>query len=138
MLAIKRFSLTVTQNEARDLDQYLHLVDQITEIIETLADRGILHFIQDLSSASTSVMTLYLKKVRYVGSADRSYSVGLLLGSKRLPCHCLTASCSVTSERRTIPARHQRSLLGSFVESWRPLGMKSGHAKHTPRRIPQQ
>jgi hypothetical protein len=64
MLAIKRFGLSFTSNELRDLDHYLQMVSQITEILETLADRGILPFFQDLSSASTSVMVLFLKKVQ--------------------------------------------------------------------------
>jgi len=69
MLAIKRFGLQFTSNEFRDLDHYLQLVSQVVEIVETLADRGILPYFQDLSSASTSVMALFLKKVSAQGQA---------------------------------------------------------------------
>lgn len=65
MLAIKRFGLSSGGNEGLDLDQYLALVNDIVIIIETHVERGTLGLYQDLSSSSTSVLCVFLKKVGF-------------------------------------------------------------------------
>ncbi|GFZ49822.1 hypothetical protein JCM24511_07225 [Saitozyma sp. JCM 24511] len=79
LLAVKRYSLAMSPQDPLALEAALSVAVQIVQVVEKITDQGKLQILQDLSSTSTSVLCIFLRRIfQSLSPAQKSTVVALL------------------------------------------------------------
>jgi hypothetical protein len=79
LLAVKRYSLAMSPQDPLALEAALSVAVQIVQVVEKITDQGKLQILQDLSSTSTSVLCIFLRRVSLTSALRAALATSAVL-----------------------------------------------------------